>query len=182
VQVWHQAGQRRVVGAVDCRSKHQWLVWLEIPGGQSSRLAVVAQESVVRPRWLLEGVQRLARGVRVMKCTYTLDQARTRKLANALLEHVEVGIWLVDVDPRAKYMLVGPFDSISEAHGQRDYVWDYGGDFGRYLFYVSPKRHEAISRLLWSGRTAVDRMRVEFDVDDGPLEILSMRWAVRVHV
>ena len=117
-----------------------------------------------------------------MKCTYTLDQARTRKLANALLEHVEVGIWLVDVDPRAACMLVGPFDSISEAHAHRDYVWAYGGDFGRYLFYVSPKRYAAISRLLSSGRTAVDRMTVEFDVDDGPLEILAMRWAVPVHV
>lgn len=88
------------------------------------------------------------------------------------INDLEPGLWLLDLDPRADTLLLGPFDSISEAHDKRDYIWNYGDRYGRYLWLVSQAACATIKRYQH------DIQHVELAIDTLPLEVTGMKLKV----
>lgn len=113
-----------------------------------------------------------------MKYKTLLDYGRRDKLLNEIKENLSDGLWLLDLDPRTELMLLGPFDSVSEAHDNRDYIWNYGDQFGRYLWYVSPKTCESIHKLLRNVDMAEDASKpnIELEIDTIPLDVIAIRF------
>jgi hypothetical protein len=113
-----------------------------------------------------------------MKYKTLLDYARRDRLLQQIKAELTDGIWLLDLDPRAKCILVGPFESISEAHDNRDYIWNYGEQFGRYLWYVSSKTNEAIYKLLKNVDMSEEATKpnIELEIDTLPLEVIAIRF------
>jgi hypothetical protein len=112
-----------------------------------------------------------------MKYKTLLDYSRRDKLLGEINERLEDGIWLLDLDPRAQIMLVGPFESISEAHDNRDYIWHYGDQFGRYLWYVSRKTNESIHKLIKNVDMGEESTKpnIELEIDTLPLEVVAIK-------
>jgi hypothetical protein len=113
-----------------------------------------------------------------MKYKTVLDYARRDKLLAEMKDGLSNGIWLLDLDPRAEVMIVGPFDSISEAHDNRDFIWNYGDQFGRYLWYVSPKSCESIYKLIKNIDMTEEAAKpnLELEIDTLPLEVIAIRF------
>jgi hypothetical protein len=112
-----------------------------------------------------------------MKYKTILDYSRRDKLLQEIRERLEDGIWLLDLDPRAEMMLLGPFESVSEAHDNRDYIWHYGDQFGRYLWYVSRKTNESIHRLIKNIDMTEESTKpnIELEIDTLPLEVVAIK-------
>ena len=112
-----------------------------------------------------------------MKYKTLLDYKRRDKLLEEIKTTFMPAMWLMDLDPRADNMIVGPFESISEAHDSRDYIWHYGEQYGRYLWYVSPKTYDSIVKLLSNVDMSEERSKpnIELEIDTGPLEIVAIR-------
>ena len=82
---------------------------------------------------------------------------------------VTPGLWMVDLDPRCDDILIGPFDTIAEAHDKREYLWNYGDRFGRYLWLVN----KAACNIL---NTYADKVQyIELGIDTTPLEVISVK-------
>lgn len=113
-----------------------------------------------------------------MKYKTLLDYKRRDKLIEEMKKSLTNGIWLLDLDPRAEIMVLGPFESISEAHDNRDYIWNYGDQFGRYLWYVSPKTCESIYKLLKNVDMSEEATKpnIELEIDTLPLEVIAIRF------
>jgi len=113
-----------------------------------------------------------------MKYKTLLDYKRRDKLIEEMKKDFTNGIWLLDLDPKAEFMAVGPFESISEAHDNRDYIWHYGEQYGRYLLYVSPKTHDSIYRLLRNINLNEEATKpnIELEIDTLPLEVVAIRF------
>jgi hypothetical protein len=82
---------------------------------------------------------------------------------------LQPGLWLIDLDPRADALILGPYDSISEAHEQRDFLWHYGDKFGRYMWLLS--RHSCEVLKAHSNKI----QHIEVGIDTLPMEIVGMR-------
>lgn len=112
-----------------------------------------------------------------MRYKTILDYGRRDRLLDEILQDLHDGLWMLDLDPKAESVLVGPFKTIAEAHDSRDYIWHYGDQFGRYLWYVSPGN----CRLLMKELTIIknmddeERPNIELEIDTLPLEIVSFR-------
>ena len=82
---------------------------------------------------------------------------------------VTPGLWMVDLDPRCDNILLGPFDTIAEAHDKREYLWNYGDRYGRYLWLVN----KAACNIL---NTYADKVQyIELGIDTTPLEVISVK-------
>ena len=97
-----------------------------------------------------------------------LEYETVGKLREELCD-LSPGIWLVDLDLRSDKVLVGPFDTIAEAHDNRDFIWHYGDRFGRYLWVVTPKVLDNLR-----GRQGLVQ-HIEIGIDTLPLEVVSMK-------
>jgi hypothetical protein len=113
-----------------------------------------------------------------MKYKTLLDYKRRDKLIEEMQKDFSNGLWLLDLDPRTEFMTTGPFESISEAHENRDYIWHYGEQFGRYLWYVSPKTYDSIYRLLKNTNLNEEAAKpnIELEIDTLPLEVVAIRF------
>lgn len=103
-----------------------------------------------------------------MKYTTTLTYEARDKLKKNIPGLIP-GLYLLDMDPRADKILLGPFDSVSEAHANRDYIWNYGDMYGRYLWLLN-ERGAAVLKM-----KADNIEYLEIRVDTLPLEITSMK-------
>ena len=93
-------------------------------------------------------------------------------IIDTLREEFEVlhtGLWMLDLNPKASRALLGPYDSIASAHDNRDYLWNYGDRYGRYLWLVSPRT----SHLILTHR--LDIQHIEASLDTLPMEVVSMK-------
>jgi hypothetical protein len=82
---------------------------------------------------------------------------------------LQPGLWLIDLDPRADKLILGPYDSISEAHEQRDFLWHYGDRFGRYMWLLSRNSCELL-------KAYGERIQhIELGIDTLPMEIVGMK-------
>jgi len=82
---------------------------------------------------------------------------------------VTPGLWMLDLDPRCDSILIGPFDTIAEAHDKREYLWNYGDRYGRYLWLVN----KAACTVL---NTYADKVQyIELGIDTTPLEVISVK-------
>lgn len=89
------------------------------------------------------------------------------------MPQLEPGIWLVDLDPNCDKVLIGPFDSIAQAHDNRDFIWHYGDRFGRYLWVVMPQSLDKI-------RGRIDFIQhIELGIDTLPLEVTGMKLKIQ---
>ena len=84
-------------------------------------------------------------------------------------ERIHTGLWILDFDPKAPHALLGPFDSIASAHDNRDYLWNYGDRYGRYLWLVSPRT----ANLILAHRLEIQH--IEASLDTLPMEVVSMK-------
>jgi len=112
-----------------------------------------------------------------MRYKTLLDYDRRDKLLDEAKQYLTEGLWLVDLDPRAEQILLGPFDSVSDAHDARDYIWHYGDKFGRYIWHITHKNCQQIRNTLaiMDGPMAPNRPHVELDIDTLPLEVTGVR-------
>lgn len=85
------------------------------------------------------------------------------------LARLQPGVWLMDLDPKCDKILLGPFDTVAEAHDNRDFIWHYGDRFGRYLWLVLPSTMDKLRGRLHSIQ------HIELGVDTLPLEVVGMR-------
>lgn len=111
-----------------------------------------------------------------MRYKTTLDYTHRDKLLQDMREYLTEGIWLVDLDPRAESVLQGPFDSVADAHDNRDFIWHYGDKFGRYIWYVNTVNAASLLKLLMKNANNSDfSPMVELDIDTLPLEIVGLK-------
>ncbi len=62
------------------------------------------------------------------------------ELCRTFKEHlstVSPGIWMLDLFPGLEKVLLGPYNSVAEAHRDRDMLWHYGEMHGRYVWVVT---------------------------------------------
>lgn len=113
-----------------------------------------------------------------MKYKTLLDYKRRDRLLEDIKISFYPAIWLIDLDPKADSIIVGPFESFSEAHDCRDYIWHYGDQFGRYVWYVSPKTYDSIVKLLKNTKMDEEgsKPNIELEIDTGPLEVVAIRF------
>lgn len=79
------------------------------------------------------------------------------------------GLWMLDLDPTAQGVLLGPFDTVAEAHDSRDNLGHFGDRYGRYLWLVSKHSCETFKSLS-------DKIQhIEISIDTIPLEVVSMK-------
>jgi hypothetical protein len=97
-----------------------------------------------------------------------LDYGMVEKMQEEM-SSLSPGVWLVDLDPDCDKVLLGPFDTVAEAHDNRDYIWHYGDRYGRYLWVVTPT---VLDKL--RGRTHL-LQHIEVGIDTLPLEVTSMK-------
>lgn len=113
-----------------------------------------------------------------MRYKTLLDYDRRDKLLDEVKEYLVEGLWLIDLDPRAEQILLGPYDSVAEAHDARDYIWHYGDKYGRYLWHITHKNCQQIRNTLATidGPMARSRPHVELEIDTLPLEVIGARF------
>lgn len=97
-----------------------------------------------------------------------LDYATVEEFKN-LIPSLQPGLWLIDLDPKASKLIVGPYDSIAEAHDSRDFIWHYGDRFGRYMWLLSRHSYEALKAH------SANIQHIEAAIDTLPLEIVGMK-------
>lgn len=119
-----------------------------------------------------------------MRYKTLLDYKRRDTLLNELQNNLTNGLWLLDLDPRAESMLLGTFESIAEAHENRDYIWNYGDQFGRYLWYVSPKTSESVYKLIKNVDMGEEgtKPNIELEIDTLPLEVIAIKFIGKVSI
>lgn len=85
------------------------------------------------------------------------------------LKSLHPGLWMLDLDPKCEKVLLGPFNTVAEAHDNRDYIWHYGDRFGRYLWLVGSAAADTLA-------TRCDSIQhIEVAIDTLPLEVIGMR-------
>ena len=94
---------------------------------------------------------------------------------------LEDGLWLIDLDPRAEEVLIGPFDSVAAAHDARDYIWHYGEQYGRYIWCINSKNCDQLQKMLFGLDLSNEETlpNIEIEIDTLPLEIVGMRFMYR---
>jgi hypothetical protein len=111
-----------------------------------------------------------------MRYKSTLNYDQRDKFLQEIQDSLTEGIWLVDLDPRADVMLLGPYESIADAHDDRDFIWHYGDKFGRYLWYVNVVNAATIKKLIAKYTNDSDnKPMVELNIDTLPFEITGIR-------
>ena len=105
-----------------------------------------------------------------MKYTTMLSyEARDKLVSEIPRIQPGLGIYLLDMDPLAEKMILGPFDSVAEAHDNRDYIWHYGETYGRYLWLLNER---SVATL----KMAPDRIQyMEIHIDTLPLEVTAVK-------
>lgn len=103
-----------------------------------------------------------------MKYRSLLNYPVVEKLKSEV-KNVRSGLYLLDLDPLCDKVILGPYESIAEAHEGRDNLWSYGETFGRYLWLVS----KYSSEILQSHAESINY--VELAVDTLPMEITGMK-------
>lgn len=103
-----------------------------------------------------------------MKYRSLLNYTVVEKLKSEV-RNVRSGLYLLDLDPRCDKVILGPYESIAEAHEGRDNLWSYGEMFGRYLWLVS----KYSSEILQSHAESINY--VELAIDTLPMEITGMK-------
>lgn len=99
----------------------------------------------------------------------TLIDYKTVSRLNSNLNLLTPGLWMLDLDPDAEAALLGPYESISEAHSQRDNLWHHGDRFGRYMWLLGKTSCELL-------KAAAGKIQhVEVLIDTTPMEIVSVR-------
>lgn len=86
-----------------------------------------------------------------------------------LIPKLEPGLWLIDLDPNANDLILGPYDSIAEAHDSRDFIWHYGDRFGRYMWLLNRHSYEILKAH------GAGIQHIEVAIDTLPLEIVGMK-------
>lgn len=113
-----------------------------------------------------------------MRYKTTLDFERRNKLLKDMKELLYDGIWLIDLNPAEPDILLGCYDSIAEAHEDRDYLWNYGDLYGRYLWCVNSRNFAEIKKLLhlidFSDEATIPN--IELEIDTLPMEVISIRF------
>jgi len=118
-----------------------------------------------------------------MRYKTLLDYDQSDKLLDEIKDHLIEGLWLIDLDPRADQVLIGPYDSVAEAHDARDYIWHYGDKYGRYLWHMTHKNCQRINNLLGTidDPATLSRPYIELEIDTIPLEIIGVRFIYGSH-
>lgn len=99
----------------------------------------------------------------------TLLEDRTVERLKQELPRIYPGLWMLDLDPKCEKMLLGPYDTVAEAHDKRDYIWHYGDRYGRYLWLLNTKSAEQIKSKIHIVNF------VELTIDTMPLEVVGFR-------
>jgi hypothetical protein len=85
------------------------------------------------------------------------------------LKKLTPGLWMLDLDRECQQVLLGPYDTIAEAHNNRDYIWHYGARFGRYLWLVN----QSTSQIVRQGADNLEY--IEIGIDTLPLEVINFK-------
>ena len=108
-----------------------------------------------------------------MRYKTLLSYAQRDKLLKEMETHLDEGIWSIDLDPKAEQIFLGPYATISEAHEARDYLWNYGDQYGRYLWVLTSKGVKALAAsIITAGLPAPI---IELEIDTTPLEVVGFR-------
>jgi hypothetical protein len=107
-----------------------------------------------------------------MRYKNLLDEDKKRKLIDEITEKLEEGLWLIDLDPEADVTLIGPFETIADAHDSRDHLWAYGVKYGRYLWLVRKRKAEEIKAEVRTSN--VDYIMLELDTL--PMEVVAIQF------
>jgi len=99
----------------------------------------------------------------------TLLEYETVEKLKTELQRLTPGLWLLDLDRECEQVLLGPYDTIAEAHDHRDYIWHYGDRFGRYLWLVSQTTAQLVRG------NAKDLQHIELGIDTLPLEVIKFK-------
>lgn len=83
-----------------------------------------------------------------MRYKTLLSYAQRDKLLKEMKQYLDEGIWAIDMDPRAEQLLLGPYPTIAKAHESRDYLWNYGEQYGRYLWVLTSTGAKALLSTL----------------------------------
>ena len=110
-----------------------------------------------------------------MRYKTLLDPTQIDTLIKELKEVAEDGIWLLDMDPRADKMLIGGYDTIADAHEDRDYIWHYGAKFGRYLWVMTQKGRAEMQKMIKTLEVKNKSPFIELEIDTLPMEVISVR-------
>jgi hypothetical protein len=73
-----------------------------------------------------------------LRVTNTLCSRKYHQFKEDLLK-VSGGIWSLDLFPDVCPAIRGPYDSVADAHRDRDLLWHYGERHGRYIWVVTPQ-------------------------------------------
>jgi hypothetical protein len=106
-----------------------------------------------------------------MKYRTLLEYEVVSKLKDEL-KYIYPSMWLLDLDKRAKVHLLGPFNTVAEAHNNRDYIWNYGDRYGRYMWLVN----RSAANLLSSNADKIQH--IEVAIDTLPLEVIGFKLKV----
>jgi len=106
-----------------------------------------------------------------MRYKNLLDEDKKSKLIDEIAEKLDEGIWLVDLDPKAETVLIGPFETISDAHAQRDHLWAFGVKYGRYMWVVRKRKADELVNAAKTGK--IDFIMLELDTL--PMEVVSIQ-------
>ena len=107
-----------------------------------------------------------------MRYKNLLDEDKKRKLIDEIAEKLEEGLWLIDLDPSADVTLIGPFETISDAHDSRDHLWAFGVKYGRYLWLVRKRKADEIKAEAKANK--IDYIMLELDTL--PMEVVSVQF------
>jgi len=89
------------------------------------------------------------------------------------LTRLTPGLWMLDLDRECTQVLLGPYDTIAEAHDNRDYIWHYGDRFGRYLWLVSHTTAQIV-------RGSADKLQhIELGIDTLPFEVTQFKMKLK---
>lgn len=103
-----------------------------------------------------------------MKYTTMLSYEARDKLVSEI-PRLQPRLYLLDMDPLAEKMILGPFDNVAEAHDNRDYIWAFGETYGRYLWLLNEK-------ILSTLKMAPDKIQyVQLHIDTVPLEVTGVK-------
>jgi len=107
-----------------------------------------------------------------MKYKTLLEYEIVNKLKEELPK-IYQGMWLLDLDKRAEKHLLGPFDTVAEAHDNRDYIWSYGDRYGRYLWLINKAAADVLKH------NADKVQHIEAAIDTLPLEVIGFKLKVK---
>lgn len=109
-----------------------------------------------------------------MRYKTLLTYAQRDKLLKEMKQCLDEGIWAIDMDPRAEQLLLGPYPTIAKAHESRDYLWNYGEQYGRYLWVLTSTGAKALLATLANPDFNPPPI-IELEIDTIPLEVVGFR-------